>query len=383
MNTKNTFRYEIIDTRAGLQNLAKALEKEKAVAVDLEADSMYHFKEKVCLVQLAARDFNAVIDPLQIRDLSALKPVFRCSGIQKVFHGADYDVRSLFRDFQITINNLFDTQLACRFLGCTQTGLEAVLKKRYGVVLDKKYQRKDWSSRPLSPEMTAYAAADVQHLLPLAQSLQGELKAKGRLVWVYEECEYLSQVRPPTGDVKPLFLNFKGAGQLVPRSLSVLEALLQYRRQVAQRKDKPLFRIISNKSLMKLAEIKPLNLETLEKTKALSPQQISMYGEQIVVAIKRAMKIPAKALPVYPREIAPAVSAAVAKRVKALKSWRDKRAKKLEIDPSLLCTKALITTLASRRPLNLRSLNRIHAMKKWQREEFGQEIVDILRHIPS
>ena len=102
--------YELIETPAVLKSIVKALRGEPVIAVDLEADSMYHFQEKVCLLQLAFGKVNAVIDPLQVQDLSPLKPVFADAGVQKVFHGADYDVRSLYRDFQIEINNLFDTE---------------------------------------------------------------------------------------------------------------------------------------------------------------------------------------------------------------------------------------------------------------------------------
>ena len=211
---------------------------------------MYHFKEKVCLIQIAAENNNVVIDPLAVKDLSPLKPIFKRRDICKIFHGADYDVRSLYRDFSITIRNLFDTELASRFLGLPETGLEAVLKKRFDVTLDKKFQRKDWSRRPLPPEMIACAAEDARYLLPLAQSLKAELENKNRLGWVYEECEHLSKVRPITANNQPLYINFKGAGKLDPRSLAVLESLLHFRRQMARRKDKPLFRIFSNRSLL-------------------------------------------------------------------------------------------------------------------------------------
>jgi len=113
---------EIIESSLALNQLARRLDNQPCMGVDLEADSMFHFKEKVCLIQIAAENVNVVIDPLAVNDLSALKPVFKRRSIQKVFHGADYDVRSLFRDFQITINNLFDTELACRFLGFEETG---------------------------------------------------------------------------------------------------------------------------------------------------------------------------------------------------------------------------------------------------------------------
>ena len=99
--------YNIIDTVDALKNLARTIDKEKAIGVDLEADSMYHFKEKVCLIQMAAPGLNVVIDPLVVKDLSPLKPIFKRRRVCKIFHGADYDVRSLYRDFGIVINNLF------------------------------------------------------------------------------------------------------------------------------------------------------------------------------------------------------------------------------------------------------------------------------------
>ena len=117
-------RFTSIDTADALKDLVRSLQKEKVIGVDLEADSMYHFREKVCLIQMATGDTNVVIDPLMIEDLSPLKPVFKKPGIRKILHGADYDVRSLYRDFGITINNLFDTELASRFLGYAETGLE-------------------------------------------------------------------------------------------------------------------------------------------------------------------------------------------------------------------------------------------------------------------
>ena len=379
MNATTDITYKMINTRNELEDFVGIIENEKTVGVDLEADSMYHFKEKVCLIQMAATNINVVIDPLVVKDLSPLKPIFKRGDICKIFHGADYDVRSLYRDFRISIHNLFDTELASRFLGVSETGLEAVLKKKFAVTLDKKFQRKDWSRRPLPPDMIAYAAEDARYLLPLAQGLKVELEGKNRLAWVYEECEYLSRVRPITVNDQPLYMNFKGAGKLDSRSLAVLEALLGFRREVARKKDKPLFKIFGNRSLMELAGKKPLQLKQLEKTGALSSRQISMYGREILAAIQSAMKLPAEELPVYPRKKSRRVSLAVAGRVKSLRNWRDKQVRKLAIDPALICTKALMSTIAVQRPLNLSELAAIKEMKNWQRKEFGRDIVKVLK----
>jgi len=381
MADRSARSYLTINSVSDLEKFAGQLEKERIIGVDLEADSMYHFKEKVCLIQIATQHATAVIDPLQIKNLSVLKPVFRRGDIQKVLHGADYDVRSLYRDFKININNLFDTELACRFLGFKESGLDAVLTKRYNVHLNKKYQRKDWSKRPLPEEMIDYAAADVHYLIPLAKSLQQELEQKGRLSWVQEECACLSKVRPAANDAGPLFLGFKGAGKLSPRGLAVLEALLHLRKKIAQRQDQPLFRIMGNKSILTIAETRPQNLKKLMQTDALGAKQIDRYGKDVVAAVKTALRMPAKDLPKYPRKTAPMVPAIVAKRVKELRRWRDRVAKKLKIDPSIICTKALISAIAVQKPVRRSGLSKIEELKTWQATGFGNDIIGILRKI--
>jgi ribonuclease D len=380
MNATDDIGYNIIESSSQLTRFVSQIENETAIGVDVEADSMYHFKEKVCLIQMATANINVVIDPLVIKDLSALKPIFKRSDILKIFHGADYDVRSLYRDFKFKINNMFDTELASRFLGFPETGLDAVLKKKFAVTLDKKFQRKDWSRRPLPREMIAYAAEDARYLLPLAQDLTTELKNRGRFSWVHEECEILSKVRPNTNGVDPLFVNFKGAGKLDPRSLAILEALLQCRREIARKKDRPLFRIIGARPLLDLAETKPTDMKQLEKTRALSPKQVGMFGRLVLEAINSALIIPKNELPVYPRHKAPRVPASAAERVKSLRKWRDSQAKKLSVDPSLILTKSLISTLAVQWPKKMSDLSRIKEIKKWQTREFGKEILKVLGH---
>lgn len=381
MVTNSPPNYKIIDTKTALSDLAQRLQTQKMIGVDMEADSLYHFKEKVCLIQIATEDSNIVIDPLKIKDLAALKPVFSNSAVQKVFHGADYDIRSLYRDFKIDVNNLFDTQLACRFLGMGETSLEAVLKIWFKVRLNKKYQRKDWSQRPLPENMMAYAAEDARYLIPLAKDLNSKLAQNGRLGWVLEECEYLSKVRPVFNDSQPLFLGFKGAGKLDPRNLAVLEALLQFRKNIAQKKDRPLFKVIQNQSLLVIAVESPRSIKQLEQTQALSANQIQMYGQNILKAVQKAIKIPSESLPKYPRKKAPTIKPHVGKRVKALREWRDHQADRLEIDPALLFTNALISTIAVKNPDNFKALSKISELKNWLKTEFGQDITKILNRV--
>jgi len=372
----------IIDKTTDLEKTARSLEKENAVAVDLEADSMYHYQEKVCLIQIATKKISVVIDPLAIKDLSSLKPLFSNPVIQKIFHGADYDIRSLYRDFDIQINNLFDTELACRFLGIKETGLQAVLKKLFKIDIDKKYQKKDWSKRPLPEEMITYASKDVIYLLPLARMLIRRLEKISRLAWVLEECEDLSKVRSELPNNAPLFNRFKGAGRLKTRSLAVLEALLQFRKHIAKKKDRPLFKIIGNDPLMKIAKARPVTLRRLKGINALSEKQISMYGKDLIHVVADALKTPESELPVYPSNNSTVLPNGVSARIKALKTWRVSKARALEIDPGMLCNNALITAIAIQNPRDTESLEKVKEMKRWQNQVFGSEIITVLKKAP-
>lgn len=373
--------YDLVATNQELGRLVNILEKDSVVAVDLEADSMYRFKEQVCLIQMGTSRGIFIIDPLKVPDLDPLKPFFANPSIKKVFHGADYDVRSLYRDFGITINNLFDTELVCRFLGYKETGLEAVIARWFDVHLEKKYQKRDWSQRPLPEEMMAYAALDVVHLEALARELEAELRHKGRLEWVEEECNLLSGVRSPEPGGEPLFMRFRGAGQLPPRNLAVLEELLQLRAAIAEKKDRPVFKVLSNKTLLGLAKSKPLTLDILKAKGGLSPRQLDMYGTRIVQAIQKASRIAENALPRFPRRKGPRLDPQVPERVRVLKVWRDDRSARLDLDPGLTANKQLLTSIAARKPKSLEALTDIDGIKRWQIDTFGKELVDLLQTV--
>ena len=371
----NKFSYEWIEALPRLEGVARILGQAKIIGVDLEADSMYHYFEKVCLLQIATESASYVIDPLALRDLSALHPVFSNPRIRKVFHGADYDIRSLYRDFRLEVENLFDTQLACKFLGLRETGLEALLRSRFQVELNKKFQRADWAQRPLSREMVEYAAMDGRYLIPLARMLERELEEKSRLSWVEEECLFLTKVRftPPSHDL--LYLKVKEAFLLDPRRLAVLEALLEFRETQAQKSDLPPFKVLRNEPLLELAMKKPLRLEELEKGKALSRKQIDRYGTHLLQEIHRAMAIPDEDLPVYSREAGPDLSSPVRKRVNALKTWRNMRAKNLGMEPGILINNDVINAFALKNPRSIKEMEEIPGLKRWLQDHFGREIL--------
>jgi len=373
--------YLLVKDRSNLSRIAARLERETAIGVDLQADSMFHYQEKVCLIQISTPLQDILVDPLSLDDLSPLSPVFGDPNIRKVFHGADYDIRSLYRDFDIEVNSLFDTQIAARFLGIKETGLAHLLKENLGVLVEKKYQKKDWSERPLPAAMRAYAVQDTCHLLPLSRILEKELRVKGRLFCVEEECELLSKVRPAPPDANPLFLRFKGASRLDPRDLAVLESIMQLRDDTARRRDLPPFKILGNAQIMEIVERKPVTERDLRRIKGLSARQVRMLGRSILKKIDESTKLPENELPAFPRNTEERIGAKVLKKVKALREWRGQRAKEMGNDPSLVCTNNQIHSLALAHPKKLKDLEDIDTIKAWQRRLFGSEICHILKGI--
>jgi ribonuclease D len=368
---------ELVTTADRLAEIAAVLCSQSEFAVDLEMDSLHHYQEKVCLIQVSTRTDSWLIDPLALKDLSPLAGPLGDPGIRIVMHGADYDIRSLHRDFGIEVQNLFDTMLASRFLGITEFGLAALLKARFGTELNKKYQKADWSKRPLSPEMSAYAAADTSDLLALYDQLNAELIEKNRLEWLEEECRLLCQARV-TEKEGPLFLSCKGAGKLKGRSLAVLEELLQLRNCQARELDRPPFKVISADTLLEVAEKRPRSLADLSGIKGMTTGQVQRFGERIIAAVSVALALPEEELPRFPRQRRDEPSDGAKERLKYLKSWRDIYSSAQGLEPGVVAPNWLLESAADRDPAAVSDLNGISGMREWQKRAYGLELLKAL-----
>jgi len=367
----------ILTTATEVTDFAAELATGETVAVDLEADSLHNYQEKVCLLQFTTAQRTVLIDPLAIGDLDPLKSMFANPDQRKIFHAADYDIRSLGRDFDISVRGLFDTMISCQFLGEERFGLADVLGKYFGVELNKRFQRADWSLRPMSDDMIRYAAEDTRYLPDLARLLEDKLLEKGRLEWVKEECELLEQVRF-SSQQGPLFLRFKGAGSLKPRQLAALEHLLVWRDDEARRRNTPHYKVLGNKPLLELARLLPKERNQLEGIDGLPPRLVGRYGGALLQQIVQAHELAEEQLPTYPRSVRKEVDPAVEGRFTALKKWRTKMAEKLQLDPGVLINNALLEELATRNPRSIDDPAIAELLKRWQLQVLAPGIITTL-----
>jgi len=379
MNSHQHTRPEMIARPEDLARLVGRLSGETLLAFDLEADSLHHYREKVCLIQIATGREVFLLDPFAVPDISPLAPILRDPSVRKVFHGADYDIRSLDRDFSLRVVNLFDTMIACQVLGEREVGLAAVLRKRFGAELDKKYQKADWSRRPLDPGMISYAAADTSLLVSLYLQLEKELRERNRLSWVEEESELLSEVRAADREGEPFYCRFKGAARLDPRTLAVLEELLRFRDERARFLDRPPFKVLSGETLREIAEKRPLTVQELSGIEGLPPRLVERYGKDILKAVANGCALPEDRLPRIPRPVRPERDPVKEERLKKLKKWRDGKAKVLGIDPGVLVTNSQLEALAKEIPRDAGQLAAAPYLRNWQKRELGEDFLKMLR----
>lgn len=377
--------YRYIDSPSALQEVVSAASAEPLVAVDTEAASFHRYVDRVYLIQLSTRRETAIVDPLAIPDLAPLGELLANPRVEKVFHDADYDLRTLDRDYSFHARYLFDTRIAAQLAGEPSIGLAALVLKYLGITLAKAHQRADWSQRPLTPAMLAYAAADTHHLPALRDAMRERLIALGRLAWVEEECLPLESLRwtgeGSAGAIEP-FLRIKGARALTPRQLAVLRELVHWRDTVAAQQDKALFRIIGNESLMAVSQALPRSPAALEGVRGVPASLARRYGTALLAAVDQALSLSEQELPVRERGSRQARDPELEARVERLKLARNQVAERLGLDPGVLCGKTTLEAIARARPTDRNGLAAVDGLRRWQVEVLGETVLQALPQKP-
>jgi ribonuclease D len=361
----------IIVTREELANLVRSLERADRLAVDVEADSLHRYEEQPCLLQISTDEETWIVDPLAIGGVDPLGPIFGDPAVEKVFHGSDYDIRLLKRAAGFDFSNIFDTMISAQLLGLPEVGLQALLAARFGVVLDKKFQRADWSKRPLAPEMIRYAAEDTRHLLRLRDELASELDSRGRMEWAREEFEILCRIQPAPRRV-PSWSDIKGSGKLPSRDRAVLQALVEFRDGEARRLDRPPFKVLGSPVLLDLARRRPRTPGDLQGIVGLTPRLVDRYGRAILDAARKGETVPADEYARTDRGRPPRPSPEQIARLARLKAVRDEAARNLGIDPALLANRAALEEIAFSEPDAL-AATLTARLKTWQRSVLEKE----------
>ena len=362
----------------------------RALAVDTEGASFHRFVDRVYLLQLTARTGSghvrsAIVDPLPITpsDLADLGAIVEDRKVEVIFHDADYDLRLLHQDYGWRVTNIFDTRIAAQLIGLKAFGLAALLEKYFGVKLDKKHQRADWSMRPLTEGMLDYAAQDTRYLLDLRDRLKDELERLGRWSWAKEEFERLEGTQFADDGGDGAFLRLKGARDLNRRELALLRELVQWRDGVAEGLDRATFRVAGNEVLLEMARQAPQTKEALLAIKGAPRGMVESRGAEMLAAVRRGLAVPDAELPRFPKAARWDRDPDFDDKVSRVKAVRDAAAARLDLDPGVLCSRDRLETIVRRAPKSVEELADVKDLRRWQIELMGEEFVSALRSAPT
>lgn len=363
-----SFRY-IADDHA-LEEACAELSRERVLAFDLESDNnLHHYGARICLLQFATPAHNFLIDALAGMDLTPVQAIMESETVEIIMHDTDFDMRSLDGEFGWRPRRLFDTLIAARLCGHKRFGIAALIEHYFGVAVQKKFQRADWSRRPLLPGMLQYAAGDVHYLLKLRERFIVELEALGRMAWAREEFIRCERIRFEVDD-RPAFVRVKGAMTLGGRQLAVLDELALARDLLARKLDLPPFKLMADAVLVNLALHPPINAAGFARMKGMHPHCRGGGAGVLADAITRGLERQPLA---WPRK------AQNGKRLHkspelfdALRSWRTQISEREGLEPDLVMPMAALKRLAAGE--GVAAVLGEEPVKRWQAKRYRGEL---------
>ncbi len=365
----------LVDAPAALDKMLAALAHEPIIALDTEADSLYRYFYKVCVIQISTPGCDYIVDPLRLPDLAPLGQFLADPAVEKIFHAAENDILMLKRDFAFNFANVFDTMLAARILGWPQVGLAALVKKHFNVELDKRAQLTDWGQRPLNAAQLSYARLDSHFLFDLRRLQVSELRARRRWREAQEAFAALPSIVYTEKPFDPDgFWRMRGTRDLYPNEVAVLRELYLWRDEQARHLNRPAFKVLGDDALIQLSQRQPQHLADL----GLSQRQAESCGRGILAAINRGRHAPPPQPPVRPHNGNGRPDPAVQARFDRLRAWRTQRASERAVDADIVLTNETLTTIARMAPATLEALAALGVMGPWKLQEYGPELLSVL-----
>jgi len=366
--TRQPYRY--ITEQSDLDALVKRIKSaRRRIPLDIEANSLYQYFQKVCLIQLTLNEDDYIVDPLVGLDLSEF-----LEGLSKkplILHGADYDLRMMRSSLGfIPQAEVFDTMSAAQLLGIEQIGLAALAERFLGVTLGKRNQKSDWSHRPLSEKQLAYAVDDTHYLEPIAQRLEDELKRLGRLEWL-KEIGANTVAAASNGMAFPHEKDeprVKGAALLEPRELAYVHEIWRWRDRLARNANRPPFKIFADQQIVDLATWAAKHPDLpVEKWPRLPRSFNGRRLDGLKRAIRTAREMPPSEWPnPRKRRTAGPPQPDCRREIEGLQAECRRLAEELGIAPAVLAPRAVLAAVARFRPHSIKEAMEAGPMLRWQ-----------------
>jgi ribonuclease D len=359
--------YTLIEDDRAFAELLDRLSEQDRYAIDTEFHRERTYFPHVALVQIADAHGVALVDALSV-DLTPFARILDSDALA-VMHAARQDMEVLERSTGTVPSRLIDTQIAAGFLGYTSPSLATLLERELKVRALKADRLTDWLRRPLKPAQLDYAAADVAYLLELHDVLWARLTDRGRDQWVLDACEELrTEYRGPR-DPDDAWRRIKELRHLRGGTLAVAQAVAGWRERRAIETDQTPRFVLSDLGVVSVASAAPTSVEELRSLRGVDGRSLrGGMGDDLLAVIAAAVgtrpqRAPAQTVPELPGELRPAVP--------LISAWVSQLARELELETSMLATRADLEDL-------LRGVPEARLTQGWRAELVGEPIRRLL-----
>jgi ribonuclease D len=327
-----------VDTEAGLAELCDRLRGQSVLALDTEFLREKTYRAQLCLLQVAAEGVIACVDPLALDNLDPLLDIIYDPAVIKVMHSARQDMEIFFDIRGDLPTPLFDSQIAATLLGYgEQVGYANLVKGMLGIELDKMHTRTDWTQRPLDEAQLTYAADDVRYLFKMYHQQVEVLEAKGRLDWLQEDFDELTNINTYSPPEETLWKRVKGRQKLKGVQLAILRDLAVWREEQAKKINRPRRWVLKDDVLVDISRFAPGDKAGLEKIRGLENKTVQNHADALLAAIKQGQNSPKENWPkkTEGKRLTPAQDALVDVLMAVLRA----RGAEHEVSPALLANR--------------------------------------------
>lgn len=356
-----------VTTAAALAEICARLGAAERIGLDTEFLRERTYSARLCLVQLAAPDEAACVDPLALAALAPLAALLAAPGTLKVMHASRQDLEVLYPLAGLT-RPVLDTQIAAALAGFpAQVGYAELARRLLGQELAKSHTRTDWSQRPLSPAQIEYALDDVRYLLPIAAELENRLARLGRLAWLNEELAGLEETRGFVTEPESAWQRVRGLRGLDPGRERLARSLAAWRERRALAHDRPRGWILDDGPLREIVLRVPRSAAQLAAIPELPAGVVKHSGAELLACVAAA-DIPDPPPPVRAKPQSDPQRNAL---VRKLGGISQAVAIELELVPEVLATRRELELLADGRRDGA-------VLRGWRRSVLGERLLAAL-----
>ncbi|MGI6045729.1 MAG: ribonuclease D [Eggerthellaceae bacterium] len=364
-------KFDYIDNQANLEKFVSETFASQILAIDTEFLREKTYYPKLCLLQLANDSRVVIVDPFSIEDLRVICPLLEDEKITKLFHAGRQDIEILYQEVGAIPHPVFDTQIAATLLGhAQQIGYGALVHSVCNVSLKKMDSFTDWSRRPLSPSQLDYAADDVVYLPLLYKKMKASLEKKGRLRWLDQDFDELTNPENYEPHEYTRFWHLKRINQLNSKQMAAARELAAWREMQAQRRNLPRKWILSDEQIIEACKREPRSIDDLFMVRGIREKIDTGQARDLVKRMVGAMDAPEDTWP---------------------EPERTRRAEH-NVDISLDLMMALVRKRAGEAEIAVPTLARhddlvkiargyrkdIDLLKGWRRKIVGEELIDLV-----